>query len=101
MIDFENLGYKDITKNAPISFSECFGETFGTLFPYEKRYYLKEGDIVIVLKVGTCYNKYDISGICYHPKGWERFGIHSPFHEYAKEHFEKTIKAVKYKISNL
>ena len=100
MLDFGNLGYKDITKNAPISFSNCFGETFGTIYPYEQRLYKKEDNIITILKVGTQHNITDISGICYHSKGWQKFEVHT-LSKYAKEEFDKVINAVKYKIKNL
>ena len=45
MIDFENLGYKDITKDAPITFKECLGEFFDSVHPYNKRFSKQEGDI--------------------------------------------------------
>ena len=99
MIDFENLGYKDITKNVPISFSECFGETFGTFYPYKQRFYKENDNITIILKVGINYNIIDIAGICYHSKGWQKFEVHT-FSEYANEEFDKVINAVKYKIKN-
>ena len=39
IIDFENLGYKDITKDKPIHFIELIGEFFETTCPYNKRFY--------------------------------------------------------------
>lgn len=39
MINFENLGYKDITKDKPIHFKELIGEFFEINFPYNKRFY--------------------------------------------------------------
>ena len=47
MIDFENLGYKDITKDRPIHFIECLGEFFENVYPYSKRFYKQEGNIEI------------------------------------------------------
>lgn len=99
MIDFENLGYKDITKNAPISFSECFGETFETLYPYKQRFYRENDNIITILKVGIHYNTTDIAGICYHSKGWHKFEVHT-LSKYTKEEFDKVINAVMYKIKN-
>ena len=100
MLDFENLGYKDITKNAPISFHECFGETFETLYPYKQRFYKEDNNIITILKVGIYYNTTYIAGICYHSKGWQKFEVHT-LSEYAKEEFDRAINAVKYKIKNL
>lgn len=56
MIEFENLGYKDITKDKPIRFIECLGEFFESTYPYNKRFYKQEGNITIELKVGNCHN---------------------------------------------
>ena len=42
MIDFENLDYKDITKDKPIHFRECLGEFFDSTYPYSKRFYKQE-----------------------------------------------------------
>lgn len=51
MINFENLGYKDITKDKPIHFIECLGEFFESTYPYSKKFYKQEGNITIELKV--------------------------------------------------
>lgn len=99
MIDFKSLGYEDITKEDPIHFIECFGETFGTTYPYKQRFRKKENGIITILKVGTHYNTTDISGICCHSKGWQKFEVHT-LSKYAKEEFDKVINAVKYKIKN-
>ena len=71
MIDFESLGYKDITKDKPICFRECLGEFFDSVYPYNKRLYKQEGNITIELKVGNCHSICFISGICYYLKDWE------------------------------
>ena len=63
MIDFENLDYKDITKDKPIHFRECLGEFFDSTYPYSKRFYKQEGVMAIELKVGNCHNMFFISGI--------------------------------------
>ena len=94
MIDFEALGYKNITKDKPIRFSECLGEFFESIYPYNKRYYRKDGCIEIELKVGNHYDLYFISGICYYPKGWQKFEIINP-EKYIVEYLNKTIIAVK------
>ena len=76
MIDFENLGYKDITKDNQIHFIECLGESFESIYPYSKRFYKQEGNIAIELKVGNNqFNFYFISGICYYSKGCQKFEI--------------------------
>lgn len=100
MIDFKNLGYKDITKDNPIRFSESFGETFGVLYHYKQRFVKKENNIVTILKVGTHDGITDIAGVCYYPKGWQKFEVHA-LSKYAKEELDKTINAVKYKIKKL
>lgn len=97
MIDFKNLGYKDITKDKPINFIECLGEFFENTYPYNKRFYKQEGNITIVLKVGNIHNLYFISGICYYTKGWEKFEISAP-KDYIAKIFTQTINKVKLKI---
>ena len=97
MIEFENLGYKDITKDKPIHFIECLGEFFDSTYPYSKRFYKQEENITIELKVGNCYNICFISGVCYYPKGWEKFEICAP-EDYVNKIFTQTLNAVKLKI---
>ena len=99
MIDFESLGYKNITEDKPIRFSECLGEFFESVYPYDKRYYRKDGCIEIELKVGNHYDLYFISGICYYPKGWQKFEVINP-EKYVIEYFNKTLDAIKHKIAN-
>jgi len=99
MIDFKNLGYKDITKVFPISFSECFGETFETLYPYEQRFYKEDNNITTILKVGIHNNTLDIAGICYYYSKWHKFEIHT-HSDYVEEEFNKTINAVINKLKN-
>ena len=94
MIDFEALGYKDITEDKPIRFLECLGEFFESVYPYDKRYYRKDGCIEIELKVGNNYDLYFISGICYYPKGWQKFEIINP-EKYIVKYLNKTLIAVK------
>ena len=98
MIDFENLGYKDITKDSPIHFIECLGEFFETIYPYSKRFYKQEGNIAIELKVGNDqFNFCFISGICYYSKGYEKFEIFAP-KDYVNEMFIQILNVVKLKI---
>lgn len=97
MVDFESLGYKDITKDKPIHFIERLEEFFDSTYPYNKRFYKQEGNITIELKIGNCYNMYFISGICYYPKGWEKFEVCAP-KDYVNEMFTQTLNAVKLKI---
>lgn len=97
MIDFENLGYKDITKDKPIHFRELLDEFFECTYPYNKRFYKQEGNITIELKVGNCHNICFISGICYYSKGWEKFEVFAP-EDYVNKMFSKTLNAVKLKI---
>lgn len=98
MIDFENLGYKDITKDNPIHFIECLGEFFESVYPYSKRFYKQEGNIAIELKVGNNqFNFYFISGICYYSKGYEKFEISAP-KDYVNEMFTNILNTVKLKI---
>ena len=97
MIDFENLGYKDITKDKPIHFIECLEECFEIIYPYSKRFYKQEGDITIELKVGNCHNTCFISGTCYYPKGWRKFEVCAP-ENYVNEIFSYTLNVVKLKI---
>ena len=98
MIDFENLGYKDITKDNPIHFIECLGESFETIYPYSKRFYKQEGNIAIELKVGNNqFNFYFISGICYYSKGCQKFEICTPKY-YVNEMFIQILNVVKLKI---
>lgn len=99
-MDFERLGYKDITKDYPISFSECFGEGFDTIYCYEQRFCKEENNIITILKVGIYRNTTDISGICYYSKGWEKFEVHT-HSKYAEEEFNKIINAVKDKMKNI
>lgn len=98
MIDFKNLGFKDITKDKPIRFIECFGVSFDDIYPYNKRFYKQEGNITIELKVGNWHNAFFISGICYYSKGWEKFDVCAP-KDYIKERFIQTLNAVKYNIN--
>ena len=97
MIDFENLGYKDITRDKPIHFIECLGEFFESTYPYNKRFYKQEGDITIELKVGNYYNICFISGICYYSKGCEKFEVCAP-KDYVNKMFIQTLNSVKLKI---
>ena len=98
MIDFENLGYKDITKDNPIHFIECLGEFFETIYPYSKRFYKQEGNITIELKVGNNqFNFCCISGICYYSKGYEKFEISAP-KDYVNEMLTNILNSVKLKI---
>lgn len=97
MINFENLGYKDITKDKPIHFIECLGEFFESTYPYNKRFYKQEGDITIELKVRNYYNIYFISGICYYSKGWEKFEVCAP-KDYVNKMFTQILNSVKLKI---
>ena len=97
MIDFENLGYKDITKDKPIHFTELIGEFFETTCPYSKRFYKQEGIITIELKVGNHFDLCFISGICYYSKGWEKFEVCAP-KDYVNKMFIQTLNAVKLKI---
>ena len=97
MIDFENLGYKDITKDKPIHFIECLGEFLESTYPYSKRFYKQEGDITIELKVGNHFGLCFISGICYYSKGWQKFEVCAP-EKYVNEMFIQTLNVVKLKI---
>lgn len=97
MIDFENLGYKDITKDKPIHFIELIDEFFEITCPYSKRFYRKEENIIIELKVGNHFNLCFISGICYYSKGWKKFEVCAP-KDYVNEMFIQTLNAVKLKI---
>lgn len=97
MIDFESLGYKDITKDKPIRFIECLGEFFKSIYPYNKRFYKQERNIAIELKVGNCYNMCLISGTCYYSKGWENFEICAP-KDYVNKIFTQILNAVELKI---
>lgn len=97
MINFENLGYKDITKDKPIHFRELIGEFFETTCPYSKRFYKQEGIITIELVVGNHFDLCFISGICYYSKGWEKFEVCAP-KNYITEIFTQTLNAVKLKI---
>lgn len=97
MINFENLGYKDITKDKPIHFRELIGEFFETTCPYSKRFYKQEGNVTIKLKVGNHFDLCFISGICYYTKGWEKFEVCAP-KDYVNKMFIQTLNAVKLKI---
>lgn len=94
MIDFQGLGYKDITKDKPICFRECLGELFDNTYPYTKRFYKKEEGITIELKVGNCHSIVFIAGICYYTKGWEKFEIIGP-EDYIDKLFIQTLNAAK------
>lgn len=98
MIDFKSLGYEDITKDNPIHFFECLGEFFDSTYPYSKRFCKKEETITTELKVGNCHNIVFISGICYYPKGWEKFEVCAP-KDYIDKLFIQTLNAIKNKIS--
>ena len=97
MIDFESLGYKDITKDKPINFIECLGEFLENTHPYSKRFYKQEEDIKIELKVGNHFGLCFISGICYYSKGWQKFEVYAP-KDYIIEMFTQTLNTVKLKI---
>ena len=97
MIEFENLGYKDITEDRPIHFIECLGEFFDSTYPYSKRFYKKEGIITTELKVGKLHSLYFISGTCYYPLGCEKFEICAS-EDYVNKMFTQTLNAVKLKI---
>ena len=97
MIDFENLGYKDITKDKPIHFIELINEFFETTPPYSKRFYKQDGNITIELKVGNHFDLCFIAGICYYSKGYEKFEVCVP-KDYVNEMFTQTLNAVKLKI---
>lgn len=97
MINFENLGYKDITKDKPIRLTDWLGEFFEINFPYNKRFYKQEGIITIELVVGNLHNLCSISGTCYYTKGWEKFEVCAP-KDYVNKMFIQTLNAVKLKI---
>ena len=97
MIDFESIGYKDITKDNPIHFIECLDEFFKITHPYSKRFYKQDGNITIELKVGNHFGLCFISGICYHSKGWKKFEVCAP-KDYVNEMFIQTLNVVKLKI---
>lgn len=99
MIDFESLGYKDLTKDKPIHFMECLGEFFDNTYPYNQRFYKQEGNITTMLKVGNVHDIVLISGICYYSKGWEKFELILP-EKYIVKMFEQTLNAVKQVIKN-
>lgn len=93
MINFKDLGYKDITNISPIHFSEYFGETFETLYPYKQRFYKENDDVTTILKVYIHNDTVDIAGICYHCNKWHKFELHT-HSKCVKEEFDKTINAV-------
>lgn len=96
--DFENLGYKDITKDKPIHFiDDCLGEFFESTYPYSKRFYKQEGNITIELKVGNWHSLCFISCTCYYSKGWEKFEISAP-KDYVNKMFIQNLNAAKLKI---
>ena len=98
MIDFESIGYKDITKDKPIDFIELIDEFFEITPPYNKRFYKQDGNITIELKVGNNqFNFCFISGICYYSKGCEKFEISAP-KDYVNEMFINILNTVKQKI---
>ena len=97
MIDFKNLGYKDVTKDKPIRFIECLEEAFDNVYPYNKRFYKKEGIIIIELKVGSCHNTVFISGICCYPEGWEKFKVCAP-KDYIDKIIKQTLNVIKTKL---
>ena len=90
----EALGFKDVTDNKPISFSECLGEFFDSIYPYSKRFYKQEAYITTELKVGNCHNIVFISVICYYPKGLEKFEV-CAHKNYIDNMFTQTFNAVK------
>lgn len=94
MIEFESLGYKDITKDKPIHFRECLGEFFESTYPYSKRFYKQEENITIELKIGKLHSLCFISGVCYYPLGWEKFEVCAP-EDYINEMFTQILNAVK------
>ena len=97
MINFETLGYKNITKDNPIHFVECLGGFFESVYPYSQRFYKKENAIEIELKVGNIHSLVLIAGICYYSKGWEKFEVNAP-EDYIDKMFTQTLDAVKLKI---
>ena len=97
MIDFESIGYKDITKDKPIDFIELVDEFFEITPPYNKRFYKQDGNITIELKVGNHFGLCFISGICYYSKGWQQFEVCAP-KNYVNKINTKTINIVKIKI---
>ena len=97
MIDFESIGYKDITKDKPIDFIELIDEFFEITSPYSKRFYKQDGNIIIELKVGNHFGLCFISGICYYSKGCQKFEICAP-KDYVNEMFIQILNVVKLKI---
>ena len=97
MIDFESLGYKDITKDKPIDFIELIDEFFEITPSYSKRFYKQDGNITIELKVGNHFGLCFILGICYYSKGWQKFEVCAP-KAYIIEMFTQTLNVVKLKI---
>lgn len=93
MINFKDLGYKDITNISPIHFSEYFGETFEKLYPYKQRFYKENNNITTILKIGIHNNTLDIAGICYRCNKWHKFELHT-HSKCIEEEFDKTINAV-------
>lgn len=97
MIEFESLGYKDITKDKPIGIKDWLGEFFDVTGPYSKRFYKKEGIITIELKVGKLHDLCFISGTCYYPLGWKKFEVHAP-EKIVDKMFTQALNAVKLQI---
>lgn len=99
MIDLESLGYIDITEQHPIRFAECFGASFGTVYPYSKRFYKKEDNMTIELIVGSKYNNVDIHGTCYYDNGWNSFDIHAMLDD-VYEQLKQTLYNIKMNIQH-
>lgn len=99
MINFETLGYKNITKDNPIHFIECLGEFFDSVYPYNQRFCKQEENITTILKVGNVHDIILVSGICYYSKGWEKFELIHPEKDIVKM-LEQTLNAVKQVIKN-
>ena len=97
MIDFEDLGYTDITKEKPIHFHECLRDFFDSTYPYSNRFYKQDTNITTELMVGNCHSIWFIAGTCYYHGGWEKFEVCAP-ECYIDKMFTQTLNAVKLKI---
>lgn len=97
MVDFLEKGYLDITDKYPIRQIERFEDHPDLYYAYTKRYYKKDNNIHIILKVGIYNNSVDISGICILNNTYYKFELHEHVN-HIEEMFNETINAVKNKL---
>lgn len=81
-----DLGFKDITKEVPITFVECLPIGFENVYPINKRYKRVKGELTTFILIGKEHNFIMGYGDSYYRNNWSRFYLAIP-EKHFKEHF--------------